>query len=200
MDSAAMVSKPKISSLEAALIRLAKVNAAMFLHEWPRVQWERLIEKDEMTSWLPGKERTQIQTELSRRQQAQLAEGGAQTGEGIVNTNPGTIPLPDEIKAQIAEKWKAALDLIRPVDHSLPSGIGMVDLDVKITVGSSLPTNRMAREQVAIDKYKSGLYDRKAALQYADDPKAEEISMRMDQAEQAAMQAQIAAKTGGITK
>jgi hypothetical protein len=198
MDSANMISKPKVSSLEAALVRLAKVNAAMMLSKWTRPQWERLIEPEEMNTWLPDKEKNDLQTKLSIMQQKQMAEQGGQ-GNGMVNTNPGTIPIPDEIKAKIAVRWMEALDTLRPKDHNLPSGISVIDLDVKITAGSSLPTNRMARKEVARADFEVGLIDRKAALKYSDDPNAEEISMRMDQAEQAQMQAQIAAKTGGIT-
>lgn len=202
MDSASTVAKPKISSFEAALVRLAKVNVAMMLSTWPRVMWERLIEPDEMNEWLPDREKAEIQNKLSIKQQKEMAEQGGMMPmqQGMVNTNPGTIPIPDEIKQQIAGRWQRALDLIRPVDHSLPSGISMIDLDVKITAGSSLPTNRMAKREVAREDFKIGLVDRKAALKYADDPDAEEISMRMDQADQATMQAQIAAQTGGITK
>ena len=70
----------------------------------------------------------------------------------------------------------------------------MIDVDIKITAGSSLPTNRIAKEQIAMEKYKIGLYDRKAALEYSDDPKAEEVSSRMDQQERAMIEAEAMKK------
>jgi len=178
-DMASTVAKPKLSSLEGALVRLAKVNTAIELKKWPREYWERLLEEDEWTTWMPENEKNKL-----------LAGDEQQTG-----APPGQMPpMGDETKAQIRSKWSQALELIRPADYSQPSGINMIDVDIKITAGSSMPTNRMAKEQMAMEKYKVGLYDRKAALEYSDDPKAEEISLRMDQQEQAAMQAEAMKK------
>lgn len=178
-DMASTMSKPKIGSLEGALVRLGKVNIGMALKKWPREYWERLIEEEEWESWLPEKEKTEL-----------LAGDQEKTG-----APSGQMPeLTDATKGMIRNRWKEALDLIRPEDYSKPSGISMIDIDVKIVAGSSLPTNRIAKDQIATEKYKSGLYDRKAALEYADDPKAEEIALRMDQAERAMMEAQAAQK------
>lgn len=181
-DMASTVSKPKLGSLEGALVRLGKVNIAMALKKWPREYWERLIEPDEMDTWLPEKEKSQ------------LLAGDAQT----TGAPPGQMPeLIQDTKGLIRERWAEALELIRPSDYSKPSGISMIDIDVKIVAGSSLPTNRIAKEQIATEKFKVGLYDRKAALEYSDDPKAEEIAMRMDQAEMAMAQAEAMKKGAG---
>jgi hypothetical protein len=175
-DMASVVSRPKIGSLEGALVRLAKVNIAIALQKWPREFWERLIEPDELTTWMPEKERN----ELIQQNEEQ----------------PGQMPeLSDESKQLIQRRWSEALELIRPQDYSKPPGISLLDVDVKITAGSSMPTNRIAKEQIAVEKFKVGLYDRKAALEYSDDPKAEEISIRMDQADQAMAQAEMMKKT-----
>jgi hypothetical protein len=180
-DMASTVSKPKIGSLEGSLVRLAKVNTVLELQKWPREFWERLLEEDEWTSWIPEKEKSQL-----------LAGDQEQTG-----APPGEMPeLTDETKKVIKERWEQALELIRPADYSKPPGINLIDVDVKIVAGSSMPTNRIAREQVAMEKFKVGLYDRKAALEYSDDPKSEEIALRMDQAEKAAMQAEAMKKAG----
>ena len=104
--------------------------------------------------------------------------------------------LTDPSKQLISERWRKALDLIRPADYSKPAGIGLLDIDVKITAGSSMPTNRIAKEQIAGEKFKIGLYDRKAALEYSDDPKAEEIALRMDQADRAMAEAEQMKKGG----
>jgi hypothetical protein len=180
-DMAATVSKPKLGSLEGALVRLAKVNLAIMLKNWPREYWERLIEDDELSSWMPEKEKTQL-----------IAGDEEQTG-----APPGQMPeLTDPSKQLISDRWRKALDLIRPADYSKPSGINLIDIDVKITAGSSMPTNRIAKEQIAGEKFKIGLYDRKAALEYSDDPKAEEIALRMDQADRAMAEAEQAKKSG----
>ena len=84
---------------------------------------------------------------------------------------------------KLRAKWEAAIDKIES------GGVDLIDLDIRLTAGSSLPTNRMAKEQVALEKYKAALYDRRAALEYANDPKAKEISDRMDAREEAMMQA-----------
>lgn len=183
-DMASTVAKPKLGSLEGALVRLAKVNIAIALSKWPREYWERLLEPDEWQSWMPEDERNKL-----------ISGGEDETGAPV-----GQMPeLNDQSKMVIQQRWQQALDLIRPVDPTQPPGITMIDVDIKITAGSSMPTNRIAKEQLATEKFKIGLYDRKAALEYSDDPKAEEISMRMDMAEKAAMEAQAMAK-GGMVK
>lgn len=178
-DMASTVAKPKLGSLEGALVRLAKVNIAIALKKWPREYWERLLEPDEWETWMPEKQKNKL-----------IAGNEQETG-----APPGQMPpIGQDMKAQIRQKWEQALELIRPADYSKPSGINMIDVDVKITAGSSMPTNRIAKEQMGIEKYKIGLYDRKAALEYSDDPKAEEISLRMDQMELQAMQAETMKK------
>jgi hypothetical protein len=186
-DMAGTASKPKLSSEEGALVRLAKVNIAIALQKWHREQWKRLIEKDEMQNWLPEDEKEKVQQFLKKEQAPQ---------NGMMSGMPSTqpMPLPDNIKKQIAERWEAALELIRPADYSKPPGIEMIDLDVGITAGSSMPTNRIAKREIAREDFKMGLIDRKAALKYADDPEYEEISARMDEAEQAKMQMELTAK------
>jgi hypothetical protein len=181
MDSAQTISKPKLGSLEGAMVRLAKVNLAIMLANWPREYWERLLEPDELESWMPEQERNKL-----------IAGEEQQTG-----APHGQMPeLTDQTKGLIQQRWQNALDLIRPADYEKPSGISMIDLDVKITAGSSMPTNRMAKDMVATEKFKIGLYDRKAALEYTDDPKAEEIATRMDAADRAMAEAEAMKKAG----
>lgn len=178
-DMASTVAKPKLGSLEGALVRLAKVNVAIMLKSWPRAYWERLLEEDEWTSWMPDDEKNKL---ISGDEQ----ETGAPVGQ---------MPeLNDQSKQLIQSRWARALELIRPSDPTKPPGLSMIDIDIKITAGSSLPTNRIAKEQIAMEKYKVGLYDRKAALEYSDDPKAEEVSSRMDQQERAMMEAEAMKK------
>ena len=168
-DLAGMMSKPSLRSLESMIVRLGKVNMAIILQNWPRYMWERLLEEDEWETLRPNK-----------------AEG---TEEEPQEGTEEELKLREETR----QKWEEALELIRPLDPAAPPGIGLIDIDVKVTSGSSLPTNRMAKDQIANEKYKIGLYDRKAALKYADDPEAEAISKRMDERD-----AQLAAQ--GIKK
>lgn len=184
-DMASTVAKPKLGSLEGALVRLAKVNIAIALQKWPREYWERLLDEEEWTNWMPEQEKTKL-----------IAGDEKETGAPV-----GQMPeLTDDSKMLIQTRWQEALDLIRPKDYTKPPGISMIDVDIKIVAGSSMPTNRIAKEQIAMEKFKVGLYDRRAALEYSDDPKAEEISMRMDQSERAMAEAQMMQKEMGGMK
>jgi len=165
-DSAGMMSKPFVRALEASLVRFGKVNMAMILKNWQRVQWERLIEPDEVGSWIPEKER--------KPPNPMEMMGGEQE-------------KPDA--GVIREKWMAALEQIKPSDPTKEGGITLLDVDVRVAAGSTMPTNRMARAANAMEMVKVGIYDAEAALDYLDDPKKDEIAARMKAREQAMMAA-----------
>lgn len=167
-DMAGMMSKPFVRAVESALVRLGKVVIAIILRHWTRDQWERLIEPDEWNEWQP--------------------EGEQQTDE---MGNP--IQPPAEM---INKKWMAALDRICPRDPSAEPAIRMIDIDVKVSAGSTMPTNRMAKQSVAMELVKAGIYDAQAALDYVDDPKKDQIVKRMQQKEQQMIQMGIQ-KQGG---
>ena len=86
-----------------------------------------------------------------------------------------------EERQKIRQKWEAAINKLAN------ENINLIDLDIRLTAGSSLPTNRMSKMAEAREMYKEGLYDRKAALKHANDPDAEIISDRMDKKEEQAM-------------
>lgn len=175
MDMAGMMSKPFVRNLEAALERLGKINMAIILRTWPRSMWERLIEPEEMQSWEPDKQRT---------------------APNMAEMMNGPDPNQEMGKKQaIASKWQNALELIRPMDPSKEPGITLIDIDVRVAAGSTLPTNRMARMAEARENVKMGIYDARAALDYIDDPHKDEIAARMEQRE--AMAAQMNAMKGG---
>jgi len=162
-DMGGMMSKPFLRVLEAALIRLAKVNIAMILKYWPRYMWERLLEEDEWRKWMPDEEKAKLGEEMEE---------------------------PDEeMQEKIQRKWEDALEKIRPADASKPPGISLIDLDVKLTAGSSLPTNRIAKAQLAMEYVEAGIYDAEAALEYVDDPNKDKIAARMKKKEEMMMQA-----------
>jgi len=52
--------------------------------------------------------------------------------------------------------------------------------DIRIMAGSTLPTSRQAKANQAIMFYEKGLYTRRAALKYLDDPQAAEVMKEFD--------------------
>jgi hypothetical protein len=162
-DSAGTMSRPFIRNLEQALIRVGKCEMSLILTTWTREMWERLIEPDEMREWVPPEKR------------------GQEEGDPM---NP---QASEEKSAEITMKWTAALDTVCPRDPEA-GRISILEVDVRIAAGSTMPTNRMAKQQVAADLVSKGIYDARAALDYIDDPKAEEIAKRIEAKEQAAIQ------------
>ncbi|MFX0114194.1 MAG: hypothetical protein ACFFB3_06575 [Candidatus Hodarchaeota archaeon] len=84
-------------------------------------------------------------------------------------------PNTDEIR----RKWLNALEMVRPGDPNKEPNISIMDFDVKVMAGSSMPTNRIAKGQMAIEYVKAGIYDAEAALEYVDDPNKDKIIPRM---------------------
>ena len=177
-DMAGMMSKPFTRNLEAALARLGKVNMAIILKTWPRSMWERLIEQDEYSTWQPEEEKKP-----------------ADPMEAMNGQDQG--PTAQE-QQETQNRWKQALDLIRPQDPTAEAGISLLDVDVRVAAGSTTPTNRMARAALAMDMVKMGIYDPQAALDYIDDPRKEQIIKRLQAREQAAMQAAMMKEGGGL--
>jgi hypothetical protein len=99
---------------------------------------------------------------------------------------------PDPNKLRIVSKWADAIEAIRPIDATKEPGFALEGLDVRIIAGSTMPTNRMAKQSVAIEMVKGGIYDPQAALDYIDDPKKDEIVARM-KAKDEQMMAAVAA-------
>ncbi len=180
-DQAGMMSGPFLSfTVEIGIEKVAKVILALMLRHWPRKWWERLIEPEELDTWKPDKVKTQ---ELS--EQPVMPPGTPAPGM----PNQPMPPQEDPMKAEIRAKWQAALDLIRPVDMAQEPGIDLEGLDVKIIVGSTQPTNRMAKQAIAAELVGAGIYDPQAALDYIDDPKKDEIVARMKAKDAQMMQA-----------
>jgi len=91
--------------------------------------------------------------------------------------------IPDEEKQQTAARWEEAINIL------MDKKLSVVDLDVKIVAGSSMPSNRIAKLQVAMEMYSARMVDRLYALEYVDDPKAKEVARRMDEKDKQLMQA-----------
>ncbi|MDD5006431.1 MAG: hypothetical protein PHS33_08055 [Candidatus Omnitrophica bacterium] len=150
-----VISSPGVLTFESALVRLGKAVAALMLMVWPRPMWERLIEPDELGTWTPDKEKPQVD----------------QNGQ----------PIPPEASV-VQQKWKDAIDKLTGENGQTKTDL--IDIDVKIIAGSTQPTNRMAKQGVAIEMMKAGAYDVQAVLDYTDDPKKDEITERMEKKRQ----------------
>lgn len=153
-DMVGVMNNPFASAFENCITRLGRAIVALMVKTWPRQMWQRLIEPDEMQTWQPDKE-VQIDP---------------QTGQKIT-------PKPD----MVTQRWMQALEMIRPSDPSKDTGLKLIDIDVKIIAGSTQPTNRMAKQAVAMDMVKAGIYDAEAALEYVDDPLKDKVVDRMKQ-------------------
>lgn len=165
-DSSYLMQSPAIRGLESALERLGKVILAIILDKWPRSKWLSLISNDKVRSFVPDEE------------------------SNSPRPNPNENPEAANVEfAKRRQHWLAALDKL------LSLQMNVADFQVRITAGSSLPTNRMFREEMAIEKYRIGLYDRRAALEHSDDPYAVETADRIDKRE--IEMAQVAGKAGG---
>jgi len=154
-----IISSPGVLTFESALVKLGKAVSALMLMVWPRQMWQRLIEPDEMQEWQPDKEK----------------QVDPQTGQPIQ-------PEP----SMINQKWNAALDKL--TGENGQNKTDLIDIDVKIIAGSTQPTNRMAKQGVAMELVKVGIYDTQAALDYIDDPRKDEITERMEKKRQQELQ------------
>jgi hypothetical protein len=166
-DTGTIMQNPSIRGLESSLERLGKLLLSIILRSWPRSKWESLVTEDRIREFRPPEDPMNEQADFDKS---------------------------DELKQQEMmerqEKWAAAVDKITS------EGIGVVDFNIAITAGSSLPTNRLLKEETAIEKYKIGLYDRQAALEYSGEPHAKEIAKRMDQREMQMAQAGVKQRKG----
>jgi len=169
-DSAGTMSRPFIRNLEQALMRIGKCEMYLILTTWTQDMWRRLIEPDELTTWMPPEKRG-----------------------GMEEINPDDTADLDAQASEISMKWQEALNRVAPEDPNTPK-LSILEVDVRIAAGSTMPTNRMAKQAIANDLVKSGIYDARAALDYIDDPKAEEIAKRVEAKEQAAMMAGMGVK------
>lgn len=147
-DMVGVMSQPFTLTAESAMERLGKAVAALMLKTWPKSMWLRLIDEDDMGSWQPEKEK---QVDANGMQQP---------------------PAPDMIE----QRWMNAIARITGEDGGEP--MTMIDLDVKIIGGSTQPTNRMAKQGVAMEMVKNGIYDAEAALEYTDDPLKDKVIER----------------------
>jgi hypothetical protein len=160
-DMVGVISSPQVLTFESALVKLGKAVAALMLMVWPRQMWMRLIEPDEWETWRPDKEKQQVDP---------------QTGQ----------PMQPQANV-VQQKWQDAINRI--TGENGQEKLTPVDIDVKIIAESIKPTNRMAKQGVAMELVKAGIYDAQAALDYVDDPKKDEIVERLERKRQEELEA-----------
>ena len=162
------MSRPFTSKLEASICRLAKIILAISFRHCTRSQWKRLIEQSEWGTWQPAKEKKIDET--------------------------GKAVEPDQ--GEIAMKWLDALNIVAPLNGE--PQIDIIDIDVRVSAGSTMPTSRIAKRSYAIELVKAGIYDAQAALNYIDDPEKDEVAERMKKKEELRMQMEMAKNTGSL--
>lgn len=174
-----MMTKPFLRSLESGLTRLGKNNIALILRHWSKEDFERLIEPKEWEEWVPDEVRAEIESNPENQQAQQVDDFG----------NP---IKPEELQGPfIKQKWQDALDKIFPKEGATQKKkLEVIDIDVKVMAGSSMPTNRMARLNQAIELKNAEIYDREGALEYIDDPQKDQIVKRTKARDKAAAQAE----------
>jgi hypothetical protein len=169
-DSATMMHNPAFRGLESCMERLGKMLLALMLMCWPRWKWESLVTDDRIDEFRPVNERQPNDPPDEQKGNDELAQ----------------------------ERQQRLMSWNRAIDKITRDGISVVDFNLAITAGSSLPTNRLLKEETALERYKLGLYDRRAALEYSDDPHAKEIAARMDKREMQLAQLGAVSKKGSV--
>lgn len=185
-DMAGVMGTPYLTTYEGGIVGIAKVLTYLSLKHWTRKMWERLVEKKELT------DETIVDPDSAP---------GENPPEAQINPMTGMPEEPEQPEngVMVKDKWEEALELIRPVDMEKEPGISLLDLDIKVLAGSSMPTNRIARQQVALEMKAQGVYDAEAVLDYTDDPAKDKILPRIREMEKAAATeaAMKAMKKGG---
>ena len=163
-DQAGTMSTPFIGTLEGVLVKTAKVILSLMLRHWPRELWERMIDEEEKTTWQPDKEKK-------------------------LDPETGEILKPEG--SEIAQKWMAALELVKPSEPGAEPSLDLEGLDIRIAAGSTTPTNRMAKRLDAMEMVKAGVYPPEIALEYSDDPLKDKAVAIIKQRREAEMQANM---------
>ena len=92
----------------------------------------------------------------------------------------------------VKSKWDEALDMVCPAEGQ-PS-IDIMDINIKVTAGSSMPTSRMAKNAEALEQVKLGLLDPESYWETVDDARKDKVIPRLKQQQKAAIEAEIAKK------
>jgi hypothetical protein len=165
-DTGTIMHNPAIRGLESCLERTGKALLSIILRSWPRSKWESLITDDRVNEFRAPNDQA----------------GPADADKGV--------ELLEKERQERLKRWEGA------IEKATAEGISIVDFNIAITAGSSLPTNRLLKEETARENFKLGLYDRRAALEHSGEPHAKEIAARMDKRELEMAQAGIKQRRG----
>lgn len=154
-DYGGIMSAPFIRKFEAFIVRTGRAIIAAQLKYWKRHQWEALIDETDWKQWLPDEQRVQLE----------------QQSQGQTNLT--------EIEGYVKAQWERALDMVCPLEGK-PS-IDIMDLEVKVTAGSSMPTSRMGKEAKALEEFKLGLLSPEDYHEATDNVNKDKIVARLKQ-------------------
>jgi hypothetical protein len=171
-DYGGIMSAPFMRKFEAFDVRTGRSVIAAMLRYWKRHQWEALIDETDWKEWLPDEDRNKMM------QQSQ----------------DGSDLMPKE--AYVKAQWERALDIVCPLEGK-PS-IDIMDLEIKVTAGSSMPTSRMAKNAEALEEMKLGALDKETYWEIKDSTLKDKVIPRLKAEQKAMMEMEIAKKGGGV--
>lgn len=168
-DLAGVMSKPFISKLEEFLERIGRANLAIMLQNWKRHQWEALLDEKDWEEWVPEDEKAAIEA------------------QGMPQIGPDGMPMPqDQMQPQkpkgpsgeeIRARWMEAIDLLAPIEGE--PNIDIMDFHIKVQAGSSMPTNRMAKQAEALEQVREGLLDPETYWEQTDSTLKDKVVPRL---------------------
>jgi hypothetical protein len=123
-----------------------------------------------------------------KMRQVGLALG--QLGRCVMKFNQMFLTSPKilQIIQQDGKEGSIMINTKDPESGNLFNDLSRGDYDVIVREGSTLPTNRMAHLEMALDLFKYGIYDDIAVMKKLDDPDIDEIIERKSQLSQVAQQ------------
>lgn len=183
-DMGGVMGSPFVTTFEGGITGIAKVLTYLALKHWPRRMWRRLIEESE---W---------------HDETVMDPDSGPDDEPQEEMDPYTqMPIqkePPEGGVTVGDRWREALELIRPEDPAQEPGVSLLELDIRVRAGSTMPTNRMARQVHALELKREGVYDAEAVLDYSDDPMKDKVLPRIRKLEkEAAVEAAMKAQKKG---
>jgi hypothetical protein len=170
-DFGGIMSAPFIRKYEAFVSRIGRSTLSAMLKYWKRHQWEALIDDTDWKEWLPDEERAQLEAQ----------------SQGQTDLKPNE----QYVKAQ----WEEALEKICPREGK--GSIDIMDIDVKVTTGSSMPTSRLAKDAQALEQFKLGLMAPEDYWEATDDTRKDKIIPRLKKHQQELAQMEAAKRGGG---
>lgn len=186
---------------EPRIVRLVGETIPMTL-DIREVLTERLLDDAYEAGLLPPVEETFAQPDMGMGQMQMLPEGPQMAPEGQMGMDMGggmgmDIGMPPVAPEMAQEPMMPQLD--EEQMQQIVDEIKFPDFDIEVKVGPSIPYSQALLYEEAKEFYQLGVIDRKAVLEVTNFPNKEEILLRMEQQEQAAMQAAEGERMGERT-